>query len=318
MNLFKSKKLEKAHLSIMNGSLDELKSVVDSVIFKKMFINKRLPEGPTLLLIAIREGKQDIVDYLINYGADVEKLSLNKNNALSVAIITKQDEILYDLIYKYKANWLKKGYLNKKPASLLKIALAYNNLYAIELLAENKISVKNEDLIYAIKYGAEDVDFLEKLITKYELDLNFYTEEYSITPLVMAIVQNKIETLKFLLNNGADPNFCEKNQNRGVYAVYPLGVAIVNHNFDAFKILIESGAYVLDEVIMVILLQHDVDMLRYLFSSGYNILPDFNKMKEKYPNNSFARCDDIFEFVYSLESENKKEIAEMLWYRKNH
>jgi len=316
MVLFKSKKLTKLFLSIINGSINDVKEIVDTVTFKKHFINKRGNEGATPLVIAIREGKKDIVEYLIEMGADIERTSIRGNTPLSAAILFKRDEILYNLIYKYKANWFRNISIKKQKYSLLEIAIMAKNYYAVNLLVENKYIIEDKHLIFAIEFGDEDIIFLEKLIVDYNLDINYY-DENAMTPLTTAIAYDNIDTMKFLLDIGADPNFCKKDQKKGLYSVYPLGVAIQYDNFDAFKMLIDAGAYVIDEVIMLLLINCEVNMLKYLYNRGHNIKVDYEKMKQKYPY-YFSDYNNILEYIYYRKDKNKYEIADIYIYELKH
>jgi ankyrin repeat protein len=77
-----------------------------------------------------------------------------------------------------------------------------------------------------------DLDMVNFLID-HKYDLNYPIET---PPLMMAIILNKINIIKLLLNNGANPNILDKNYYR------PLLLAILHNNFNVTKLLIENGA----------------------------------------------------------------------------
>lgn len=70
-------------------------------------------------------------------------------------------------------------------------------------------------------------------------DVNYRPNEYSITPLVMAINKNNSAVIQFLINNGADVNLQSINGN---LTHTPLTAAILNDNSKIVRQLINAGS----------------------------------------------------------------------------
>lgn len=88
---------------------------------------------------------------------------------------------------------------------------------------------------------------------------------YGFTPLYFAVLNNKNDTVKTLLNAGADPDTYE------TLSDYPLSQAIKNKNFDIIKLLLRYSTHINHWYIIQTLIPYYLEYLPYLIRHGLNL-----------------------------------------------
>ncbi|MBE9118939.1 ankyrin repeat domain-containing protein [Lusitaniella coriacea LEGE 07157] len=79
-----------------------------------------------------------------------------------------------------------------------------------------------------------DVSKIKKIINRFDI-INEYSDEYSTTPLIQAIDLKQVETVRLLLDSGADFQLT-------FWDFTPLGLAVSRGNLEIVKLLLNIGA----------------------------------------------------------------------------
>lgn len=216
------------HICILNDMYDILLLLICNR--KNIVINNRNNNGDSPLFFAIKKNKIKYIELLLKYGASLNTFDNQGKYPLLYAVENNNVE-LCKLLLNYNANpnlyftWM--GY--KSP---LFSAMNNNNNEIKELL---------------IKYGADDLPFcyiqnnnfygFEDLIYKNKIDVNTKNSNGE-TLVYFASSRNALKFVTFLLENGADPNICnKKEQNQSC-----LYQAVLNNNYEIFNVLMNYNA----------------------------------------------------------------------------
>lgn len=157
----------------------------------------------TLLIVASQYGNLEMVKYLSSKGIDIEARNKDDNTALMAAIMNDHYETV--------------EYLVKKGAKSYYKIPDYNVFYGALDLASENANVSVMELLIANGYPINNDTMGSAMIS--------------------AVGNNKIESIKYLLNRGVDPNV-------GYNGLTPLENACLNGNVEITKILVEHGAKV--------------------------------------------------------------------------
>ena len=191
-------------------------------------VNERNYKNETPLIYAVRLNKPEYVELLLKYGADPNVCDVEGNIPLIVSCKRNNYE-MSKLLLKYGANvnlyfsW--SGY-----CSPLYYALKNKNPDIMQLCFD----YKSEDLMFCFIELDNYNDFEKLLGPKSINDKNKNGD----TLLFFAAHRNKLNFVKLLLENGADPNVC----NHKCHNESPLYQAVMNRNYEMVKVLIEYKA----------------------------------------------------------------------------
>lgn len=208
------------HYDSFYGRIDALKKILSTEGNKT--INQQNKDGLTPLMMALlsnkgKTNKSEVIDILLQCGADVNLTNKNADSTLHVAVKASMRKVISTkfisqlLDYGADHNMLDK---NDKTPSQLAFDLGNTKLGDFLLFYVSKES-KDFDVYrihYAAYYGRADI--LKTLIEDGD-DVNVQNKEGK-TPLMLALrgsagKQKKLETVLTLLNNGADVNMINKD-----------------------------------------------------------------------------------------------------------
>lgn len=226
----------------------------------------------TGLARAVKSGNLDLVDFLINSGATISFDSLGvqpllvalKNRKYNIAdLLLKNgankrtifvfDESYYSYLKGDTAyfNYLIKNefpYVNNDTDSPLLLAVQDDNTLFIDKLSQmTNIEDRSHSLCHAKSIKAASI----LLSAGAEINTKYYTETEGecsgyYSPLNQAVDANNFDLVKFLINNGSDPNLL--NNEHGYIMAFcmesPLIIAVKNKNLQIAAYLIKNGANV--------------------------------------------------------------------------
>jgi len=141
-------------------------------------------------------------------------------------------------------------------------------IYSISLIllgcSDTRMSKNKQRLFEAIELG--DISRIEEYSSAVD-DLNFYCDEYKLTPLLAAIKRNNYDAVKLLIDKGASPEY------RADSGVNPLSDAALLGNILICKYLVTNGANVNPESTSPLLsasIGGRADVVEYLISANAN------------------------------------------------
>jgi len=303
-------KINKLTQAIIVGDAARVESIIENAFFKKYLINKIDSNGYTPLTVSLIYEEHKIMEYLVKNGADVNKPDAHKLTPLAISIIKNRYYIFNKLIHDMGADFYKK--VNKK--TLINIAIQSNSLKIFNDLLNLGFSLTNDDLLTAIKYG-DDSDpaiiniFLENL-DKYKLNLNYENEDY-FTPIKFAILFNKLNILKILIDSGKTT----VEDSDSWFSQTPLEMALSENNLEAVKILISSKISKFKSIypFKKCIFNGNLEMFKYLLDEGLDPNLDLSKFKaDRIEESSFleiavkAKKPKMINLI--IEYQNKKKV----------
>uniref|UniRef100_A0A6C0JX86 Uncharacterized protein n=1 Tax=viral metagenome TaxID=1070528 RepID=A0A6C0JX86_9ZZZZ len=205
-------------------------------------INKTNDPDQTPLILAVMNGKLEIVEVLLNKGADSNARDIEGQNALMYAAINGHREIVKSLL-KPGANINAIDNLRRTP---LMHAAMNGNLDIVQLLLDEGANInardieKKDALMHAIENGNPEVkdvvyrDHTNRNLNMLQLLRDTKGKEKS--ELIRAIKIKYIGIVQLLLNKVADINAKDRNGRT------PLMHAAMNGNLEIVKLLLDEGA----------------------------------------------------------------------------
>ena len=232
------------HYAALNGDLNKVKSLLAK---NPSMINSRDYSQSTSLLVATHAGKNDVVQYLLEKGADINIQNAAGTTAAIEAARSQRRDLL-DMIRKY--SWNKQKISKKSGLSLkeekpdermeeerLFNAILLNDLKSIDEFLEKyptRINAginKQNLLITAAMF--DDKEMVEYFVGK---GANVNSREYGWTALHKAAENNKIIAVRTLLDLHADIN------SKAGQGYTPLHLAAQQGNKEIVDLLIKGGA----------------------------------------------------------------------------
>jgi ankyrin repeat protein len=186
------------HYAAYNGDLEKVKEIIE-MDPNEINVKDRLDFTP--LHLASGKGHSEIVEFLLNHGADIESEMFDRETPLLVAARFAGHDGKYETIKTLLEHGAKVNHKDKHGRTALHYAAMYSGKEVMNLL---------------ISYGA---------------DVNA-KEEYQITPLHQAAMLNNIEAAKALVEHGADifaKTYCdETNMTEDEKSGFPMMRHIMN------------------------------------------------------------------------------------------
>ena len=229
-------------VEFVTSALDGDKMAVELFLDAGMDVNTTDEKNSTALMLAAAKGHFEIVKLLLEKGAKIDLANSDGITALMVAVIQGNDEITKTLIGKGAAVDL----TDKNGRTSLIIACAKGNEEIVKLLVERGANVDATTsadgvttLMVAVIKGNDEIT---KILLGKGAAINL-TDKGGRTALSYAIIASSkgtAETVRFLLEKGADPNakFEDKSGVTELIAATRFG------NLDVVKLLVKAGARV--------------------------------------------------------------------------
>jgi ankyrin repeat protein len=191
-------------------------------------------DGRTALLFAADDGRAEIASLLLAKGADPNETLGNVQPPLQVAVLKGDDEVVREL--------LEAGAdpnLHAPGTTDLLVAAAYEGFFkTVALLLEHGANVDAASGGYTAAHHAAAKNYADiiSVLILFGADLEKTDEEANRTPLQIAVEGNHVETVRELLDGGADPN-----ADVSTYTP-PLIRAARNGNLEIVELLVNHGA----------------------------------------------------------------------------
>ncbi|KAF5296332.1 hypothetical protein FQA39_LY12549 [Lamprigera yunnana] len=171
-------------------------------------INRRICDNDSILLCALRKEKKQLVDFLISEGANVHVISVRQGDScLNLAAAAGFDDIVDYLI----SAGLDLNWENHSKETPLRLALINERKSTTTLLLCYGAVAAEDNFRYSyLHYAAQlgDIVITMQIITQ-GVDLNRRNEDGN-TPLILTLINGNVSTANLLLAYGADPMLTNK------------------------------------------------------------------------------------------------------------
>jgi ankyrin repeat protein len=254
--------------AVKNGDYNKVKQILAAGIDVDV-----TEDTKTALMLAAKEGHQNIVKLLLENGANINKKNKSHNTALHFAVFNKHNNIVKLLIEK-GAEINAKGYAGQTP---LVLAAEIDNIEAAKLLIQKGADIKAVDhasctaLTYAILHeNKELINILKPMLIKYVtesdkqklieavddnnynevkrlvglgIDVNMPLDDPGSTMLMRAVGNQNKTIVEFLLKAGADVDAEVMEGRCGFhFTICPLNIAVEKNNPGLIALLLKNGA----------------------------------------------------------------------------
>lgn len=262
---------ESAFTPLILASFQSNKEFVELLLKYGADVDLQNAIGDTALMNATYSGNIEIIKLLLEHDADIEIRQRNGLTALILACDEYEEFVsnveIVKLLLQYGADVNARS---NDGATALILAVENENIDIVDLLLEKgaDIHFRYTNSKYTILHKATIIG--NNNIIKLLLDNGSYIEEMDengLTPLSIAILLNKIDTVKFLIQNGANVNLKYKK------TISLLRLAL-DKDIKIIKLLIENGANINEtlKTPMDMSLFQRFSYMIYVFSHGkYNL-----------------------------------------------
>ena len=262
-------------------------------------INAPLKEdGSTALMVAAAAGQNEVIQFLLEKGADVNAKKIFDYTPLMISINNSQTETARLLIEKgAEVN----AFTNIKETPL-SFAIEKCNAQLVNLLIEKgadiniKTKIEQKPLLIAATKGCEDV---MAILNENGIDIEQANETDSTTALMKAAKFGHYESVKFLLENGAQ---VDKKNRQGNSAIM---FAVQNGHLDIMQLLLDKGADVNDKNILgftpllYALDHHQTEIVEFLIENSADV--NVETKNEMTPMKIVKKDKDSLMVVYLVE-----------------
>ena len=252
----------------------------------------------TPLAAAVVYGSLEIISFLLNHGANIEKQTSDGFSPLALAVFLDKEPVVR-LLLKYGAYIYTRTKENLTP---LHIAAHHDRTNMIKILIEYGSIVDITGSIYECTPFQEAIFQNSKksytLLHQYGSDVNFCFKNKR-TALHIAASYNNVDAINFLVSHGACVDSMDEE------CITPLLLALLSQSFDAAKTLILCGANInhmlkgRNSILHILCKVGNLNQVKFLcqYHPDINVKSIKNRTPLMYA--CFLQKDDIVKFLIS-------------------
>lgn len=205
----------------------------------------------TLLHVAILLENNDMINFLLRYGASIGPFRPNNISSIHFALYENNNSILQLLLSQLTQDQIEYGTLNHltddRGYNPLHVAIYYSNEEAIDLLYTHgaNINYENATTSCALVWALENIDIPYMLIQRLLYmcaNPNVIDKTNGYTPLILAILADRFDLVKLLVRYGAHLNTICDNQAACCALQLAIDRANQNNDYEIVKFLLKCGA----------------------------------------------------------------------------
>ena len=282
----KSVQIRSLQMAITQSNLNNVASLLEANHLK-VHINEAIVNGDSLLHLALKTNHvysqtEQLVQYLLENKADIEKRDQNGNTALHVA--AERNMIKVVKIFMIHGAMIKSKNNNGDTALCLAATNGHTNLviYLLDHWADignasdntDDINTHNNMGLYPIHLAVKfnHLEIVKTLILRDKANVNLVTSKNDVTPLIIAAGHGHVDIMRFLIDeHGADVSV------RDAINSTPLHLACIRGCLEAAKLLLDKGVDVNvknnmgETPLQISVFSGNVDMTSLLIKRGASV-----------------------------------------------
>ncbi|XP_046548425.1 protein fem-1 homolog B-like [Haliotis rubra] len=183
------------------GHLDVVKYIVSQ---NKVDINSRGSRKKTPVMVAAAEGHKDVVEFLVNHGADLSLVYSSGSSTLHIASLGGHLEVVKYSVSENKVDINSRGWRMKTPVM---VAAEMGKKDVVEFLVEHGADLS---LVYDggsstlhLASAEGHLEVVKYVVSKYKLNINSRGWKKK-TPVMVAAEMGEKDVVEFLVEHGAD------------------------------------------------------------------------------------------------------------------
>ncbi|KAJ8683742.1 hypothetical protein QAD02_019534 [Eretmocerus hayati] len=302
------------HWAVASGNIPIIKELLNGKA-NIHFAAQKDPKKKTVLLDAVASCNQEMIQVLLDYGADLHAVDGKGENALCYAVknaVFKRTGYLQTIEYliSHGAKILKDG--PKGDNLAFNCALKYGDLAVLKVFFDHGVKLENLRQEFVLHCAVENRQYSE--VIKYLLDTDLFDvdqlDDCCCTPLHKAVSVATPTCIDLLLRYGANPNSLDMLEQT------PLYLAVANSKLDSVRLLLEYDAEIYTDTCWGLLTLAEqksgfsqssrdtigrllIKRLALLESKGQIIETDDEDLIKKYPQEIqyFKACKDELEVL---------------------
>ena len=184
--------------AIINASIYDQEDAVEYMLKAGLDPNSENTGGDSIISNVAYYGDAKAVNLLLQYGADCEGSKLEKESDTNSPLLSAVQYGDADSVLAL----LKAGANPNENEDILYNAINNNNYDILKALLENNIKVEDIKGRKPLSYASSFSTDIMKLLVEYGADIN--SDDYSDSPIYIAVEQNNVANVEFLLENNVD------------------------------------------------------------------------------------------------------------------
>ncbi|XP_067652901.1 ankyrin repeat domain-containing protein 50-like [Haliotis asinina] len=253
------------HLACAGGDLETVKLILS---LKAVDINSRGDLSKTPVMVAAHGGHSDVVEFLVDRGANVSLVDSDGDNVLHLACYSGDLETVEHIL---SLNKVDINATNINGQTAIKIAKDWQYEQVVDLL-ESWVTPSHTDrnIYSAIKDG--DLERLNRILAAGHVDINMRTGRLNWTLVMVAALQGQSDVVKFLMDRGANVSLVDKYGNNALHWACSSG------DLDTVKLIlsenmkiINSRGYGSTTPVMLAAVKGQSDVMKLLLDRGANV-----------------------------------------------
>ncbi|XP_057325129.1 putative ankyrin repeat protein RF_0381 [Microplitis mediator] len=233
---------EQKKLRVENIENKHIKFYIEAhnVYINMRFIYNSIIEDWTFLHTAVDQSDEDLVEYLLEKGADPNINVKIYGTPLHVAVKKGNLDIIKNLL-KHGADINVRGDMCEN-FTVLEYAVQHDNIEAYKILTDRVNMLDPVLMCIALKYNSKKI--LDAYLTE-NIEANYRSKDYG-SLLHCAVHSNNLDAIERLIKYGADINYaCSYNNGTGLWDysdLTALQIAVIFNKMKAVKLLVQKHA----------------------------------------------------------------------------
>ncbi|XP_067660337.1 ankyrin repeat domain-containing protein 50-like [Haliotis asinina] len=298
------------HSACLGGDRDVMKYILS---LDMTYIDVRAQCKRTPMMLAAENGHKEVVELLVNEGADMSLVDKQRNNILHCACRGGRLEVVMYIVSQNKVDINSRGWKKKTP---LMLAAANGAKDVVKFLVEHGADLSltyagGSNTLHLASWGGH-LEVVKYIVSQNKVDINSRGWQKK-TPLMVAAANGAKDVVKFLVEHGADLLLVHGSGINTLHMACRGGhLEVVKYIVSQNKVDINSRGWKKKTPVMVAAEMGKKDVVEFLVEHG----ADLSLLRGSGSNILHMACKEgHLEVVKYIVSQNKVDINSRGWKR---